>query len=52
MTDAKYIRGYCWKCHRRTTHKDNQNNFICIECTMKSIDNSFDEREKDIITNL
>lgn len=47
-----YDRGYCYICGRRTTHKDNENKYLCITCGMKNIDNTLSEREKEIISKL
>jgi hypothetical protein len=53
MTIYKYRkRGYCWNCGKRTSHQDNQDKYFCLECSMKSIENTLDEREKEIISKL
>lgn len=51
-TNNNYERGYCWICHRRTSHKDDEGKFVCVTCAMKSLDTQIDDREKEIISQL
>jgi predicted phosphodiesterase len=42
-------RGYCWNCGRRTSHRDNNNNWFCLICEKMTLEKTLTDEEKNIL---